>query len=62
MDARVAEAALAEAQARETTLTSWRRERGDPSLSDVHRSIAVAASGPTWRKVTAFLQSGSGTE
>src|ERR671927_1071121 len=40
------------------TLTSWRRERGDPSLSDVHRSIAVAASGPAWRKVAAFLGPG----
>src|SRR4051794_24251019 len=38
MDARVAEAPAS------ATLNSWRRERGDPSLSDVHRSIAVAAA------------------
>ena len=53
MDARVAEV-----QAPATTLTNWRRERGDPSLSDVHRSIAVRASGPAWRKVAAFLGPG----
>jgi manganese transport protein len=41
-----------------TTLTSWRRDRGDPSLSDVHRSIAVAADGSVWRKFTAFLGPG----
>src|SRR5215212_9355811 len=41
-----------------STLTSWRRERGDPSLSDVHRSIAVAADSSPWRKLTAFLGPG----
>jgi manganese transport protein len=41
-----------------STLTSWRRERGDPSLSDVHRSIAVAAHSSPWRKLTAFLGPG----
>jgi len=40
------------------TLSSWRRERGDPSLSDVHRSIAVVSHGSVWRKFTAFLGPG----
>jgi manganese transport protein len=56
MDARAAGMPIPETQA--TTLTNWRRERGDPSLSDVHRSIAVRASGPAWRKVAAFLGPG----
>src|SRR5215208_4368827 len=41
-----------------STLTNWRRERGDPSLSDVHRSIAVAPHGSPWRKFAAFLGPG----
>jgi manganese transport protein len=41
-----------------STLSNWRRERGDPSLSDVHRSIAVAAHGSVWRKLGAFLGPG----
>src|SRR3712207_5397824 len=41
-----------------STLTNWRRERGDPSLSEVHRSIAVAAHGSAWRKLAAFLGPG----
>src|SRR5829696_8089769 len=41
-----------------TTLSNWRRERGDPSLSDVHRSIAVATHGSVWRKASAFLGPG----
>ena len=41
-----------------STLTNWRRDRGDPSLSEVHRSIAVASSGSTWRKLAAFLGPG----
>jgi manganese transport protein len=41
-----------------STLSSWRRERGDPSLSDVHRSIAVATHGSVWRKAAAFLGPG----
>src|SRR5215217_2742222 len=52
MDARVAEAPVS------GTLNSWRRERGGPSLSEVHRSIAVAAQGTPWRKFTAFLGPG----
>src|SRR5207253_6929959 len=41
-----------------STLTSWRRERGEASLSDVHRSIAVRTDGPVWRKLAAFLGPG----
>jgi manganese transport protein len=41
-----------------TSLTNWRRERGDPSLSDVHRTVAVSAHGSTWRKLAAFLGPG----
>lgn len=44
--------------ARESTLSNWRRERGEPSLSDVYRTIPVAAAGPVWRKLTAFLGPG----
>jgi manganese transport protein len=40
------------------TLVSWRRGRGDPSLSDVHRTIAVASHASTWRKMAAFLGPG----
>src|SRR4051812_1996583 len=41
-----------------STLTSWRRQRGAPSLSEVHRSIAVAPHGTPWRKLSAFLGPG----
>ncbi|MBQ0821909.1 Nramp family divalent metal transporter [Microvirga sp. HBU67558] len=40
------------------TLVSWRRERGSPSLSDVHRSIAVRSHASPWRKLAAFLGPG----
>jgi manganese transport protein len=36
----------------------WRRHRGRASLSEVHRSIAVAASGSSFRKAAAFLGPG----
>ena len=36
----------------------WRRRRGEFSLADVHRSIAVGRSGPTWRRAIAFLGPG----
>ncbi len=38
--------------------TGWRRERGLPSMSEVHGSIAVAASKTNWRKAAAFLGPG----
>ncbi|WP_181418321.1 Nramp family divalent metal transporter [Phyllobacterium leguminum] len=40
------------------TLMGWRRERGDASLSEVHRSIAVRKTGPNWRKALAFFGPG----
>src|SRR5262249_21031245 len=40
------------------TLSTWHRERGEPSLSDVHRSIAVTRHGSAWRKIAAFLGPG----
>ncbi|KXF77094.1 manganese transporter [Paramesorhizobium deserti] len=40
------------------TLNGWRRERGEASLSDVHRSIAVSTTGPSWRKALAFFGPG----
>jgi manganese transport protein len=41
-----------------STLSSWRRERGEPSLSEVHRSIVVVRHGSPWRKIAAFLGPG----
>jgi hypothetical protein len=32
----------------------WTRDRTEPSLSEVHRSIAVR-SGPAWRRAIAFV-------
>jgi len=36
----------------------WRQPRGEASLSDVHRSIAVRTSGPGWRRAVAFIGPG----
>ena len=36
----------------------WRRDRGEASLADVHRTVAVVASGPAWRRAVAFLGPG----
>ena len=36
----------------------WRSERGEASLSDVHRSIAVRQTGPGWRRAAAFVGPG----
>src|ERR671913_1185565 len=41
-----------------STLTSWRRQRGDPSLADVHGTIAVAPHASVWRKAAAFMGPG----
>ena len=38
--------------------SGWRRERGLPSMSEVHGTIAVAAGAPAWRKAAAFLGPG----
>ena len=37
--------------------TGWRGDRGEGSLSDVHRSVPLAAPG-TWRRAAAFLGPG----
>ena len=42
----------------ESTLSSWRRGRGDPSLGEVHGSIPVARQGSAWRRFGAFLGPG----
>src|SRR5215208_167401 len=39
-------------------LTGWHRSRGEASLSDVNRTIAVRRGGPTWRKAAAFVGPG----
>ena len=44
--------------ARVEPLNGWRRGRGEASLSDVHRSIAIRSSGPTWRRAAAFAGPG----
>jgi manganese transport protein len=36
----------------------WRRERTSPSLSEVHRSVAVPSRAPAWRKFLAFAGPG----
>ena len=41
-----------------STLSTWRRDRGDASLSDVYRTISVTRHGSAWRKLTAFLGPG----
>lgn len=40
------------------TAEGWRQPRGEASLSDVHRSIAVRTTGPTWRRAAAFIGPG----
>lgn len=40
------------------TPAGWRRVRGEASLSDVHRTIAVSRAGPAWRRALAFLGPG----
>ncbi|MFD2261522.1 Nramp family divalent metal transporter [Lacibacterium aquatile] len=43
--------------AEEGTSTSWRRERGEPSLVDVYRSIPIRG-GSNWRRFLGFLGPG----
>ena len=38
--------------------SAWRRARGEASLSDVYRSIAVTSTGPSWRQAAAFVGPG----
>ncbi len=40
------------------SLKTWRRPRGEASLSDVHASIGVPRQWPAWRKMLAFLGPG----
>ncbi len=40
------------------TPRGWRLARGEASLSDVHRSIAVHTGGPSWRRAAAFVGPG----
>jgi manganese transport protein len=37
---------------------SWRRDRGDPSLADVYRTVKVAGAGMPWRRAAAFVGPG----
>jgi manganese transport protein len=37
---------------------SWRRQPGDPSLADVHRSIPINTAGVSWRRAASFLGPG----
>jgi manganese transport protein len=39
-------------------LMGWSRDRGEASLSDVHRSIPVRANASTWRRAMAFVGPG----
>ena len=39
-------------------LTAWRRQLGDVSLPEVHRSIIVPSNAPFWRKMFAFAGPG----
>ncbi len=36
----------------------WRRDRGEASLSDVHRTIRVRSTGSSWRRAAAFVGPG----
>ncbi|GEO85067.1 MULTISPECIES: Nramp family divalent metal transporter [Alphaproteobacteria] len=49
---------MAEAQDKSRTSPGWTRERGEPSLSDVHASISVKSTSPYWRRALAFLGPG----
>ena len=42
----------------ENQVTGWGRDRGDPSLADVHRTVAVRTGGSAWRRSAAFLGPG----
>ena len=39
-------------------IMGWRRDRGDASLSDVHRTIPVRADVSMWRRALAFVGPG----
>src|SRR5262245_66239829 len=41
-----------------TPTPGWNRDRGDPSLADVHRTVRVRPDGTAWRRAAAFLGPG----
>ncbi|MDB5569224.1 MAG: metal ion transporter, metal ion family protein [Hyphomicrobiales bacterium] len=49
---------MTETAAKDLTLSSWRRPRGEASLSDVNASIAINPNAPVLRKALAFLGPG----
>jgi manganese transport protein len=42
----------------DTPIEGWKRQRGEPSLMDVFRTVPVPRSASLWRKVLAFLGPG----
>ncbi|MBM7331156.1 divalent metal cation transporter, partial [Agrobacterium sp. S2] len=42
----------------DVTFEGWRRDRGEASMSDVHRSVAVNRSGSRFRRAMAFVGPG----
>ena len=40
----------------------WKRERGEASLSDVHRTIPVDPQAKSWRKAAAVVGPGGGND
>ena len=47
-----------DAQVSDKKIDGWQRLRGEGSLADVHRSIAVTRSASTWRRAAAFFGPG----
>jgi manganese transport protein len=45
-------------ETRRDLFAGWRKDRGDASLADVHRTITVAKSGNVWRRAFAFFGPG----
>ena len=44
--------------AKDVSFEGWRRDRGEASMSDVHRSIRVSRSGSKLRRAMAFFGPG----
>jgi manganese transport protein len=42
----------------DSSLSSWRRTRGDASLAEVNRSIAISRAASPWRRLVSFLGPG----
>lgn len=45
-------------EGQDVTFEGWRRDRGEASMSDVHRSVAVNRSGSRFRRAMAFVGPG----